>query len=67
MSELKSPATFQINQFIKNKSQIEFHLINNEILSGQIVWQGRELFHILLANGKEITLYKNAIAYYMQV
>ncbi|MDD3013943.1 MAG: hypothetical protein PHC34_09605 [Candidatus Gastranaerophilales bacterium] len=67
MSELKSPVTFQINEYIKNKSLIEFHTVNNEIIKGQIHWYDKDLFHLMLDNSKEITLYKNSIVYYTQI
>jgi len=67
MSELKSPSTKQIKQYIKDKAILEFHTVNNEIIKGHIVWYDSNLFHVLLDNGKEITLNKNAIVYYTQL
>lgn len=67
MSELRGPAYNQIADYIKSKRLVEFRTLNNEILKGYILWHDNNLFHLNLENGKEITLYKNAIAYYSLV
>ena len=67
MSELKGPAAAEIKQFIKEKSLIEFYLINENKLRGQIIWFDGDFFHIKLDSGQSITLIKNSLAYYAHV
>ena len=64
MSELTGPSIFEIKQFIKDKTWIEFHTVNDKTFKGQINWFDNNAFQINLENGQTITLLREAIIYY---
>ena len=66
MSELKGPTLFEIKQFIKDKTLIEFHTIDEKTINGHIIWYDDNAFHLSLENKKEITLLRRAVIYYAQ-
>jgi hypothetical protein len=65
MIDLKGPTTSEIKKFIKEKSMVEFCLIGNKTMSGQILWHDDASFHIRTGEGKEITIQKAAVLYYL--
>jgi molybdopterin-binding protein len=67
MNELKGPVSKLISGYIKDKTQLEIHIISNEVLIGYILWADKSWFHLMLNNGKEVTVSKNAIAYYTKL
>lgn len=64
MNDLKGPSISEIKQFIKDKTQVEFHTLNEKVFKGQIIWFDDNTFHISLENGQKITIVKSAIVYY---
>ncbi|MDD3150375.1 MAG: hypothetical protein PHV68_06035 [Candidatus Gastranaerophilales bacterium] len=64
--ELKGPGIFEIRQFIKNKTVVEFYTVNDKFLKGQILWYDGESFHLQLENKQEITLLKTSVIYYLK-
>jgi hypothetical protein len=62
--ELKGPGVFEIRQFIKDSTIVEFYTVNDKILKGNILWYDGESFHMSMQNGQEITLLKNSVVYY---
>jgi len=67
MNDLKGPGLFEIKEFIKDKSLIEFHTVNGKVLKGSIAWFDTLGFHLILENGQEITLIKESVIYYQKV
>jgi hypothetical protein len=65
MIDLKGPTTAEIKKFIKAKSMVEFCLIGDKRLSGQILWHDEAAFHIRTGEGTEITIPKTAVIFYM--
>lgn len=64
MNDLKGPSLFEIKQFIRNKSWITFHTINDRIFKGQIIWFDDDTFHISLENNQKITILRHAVIFY---
>ncbi|EKE02203.1 MAG: hypothetical protein ACD_20C00411G0004 [uncultured bacterium] len=64
MNDLKGPSISEIKQFIKDKTWVEFHTLNEKVFKGQIIWFDDNTFHISLENGQKITIVKSAIVYY---
>ena len=67
MIELKGPSVAEIKNFIKEKNIVEFHLVNNKILAGQILWHDDNTFHLQIENNKRLTLLKHVIIYYSKI
>lgn len=66
MNELKGPIHRQISEYIKSKTVLEFRTVTNEVLIGNIIWTDKNWLHLLLENGKELTLSIKSIAYYLK-
>lgn len=64
MSQFKGPGSFELKNFVSNKTLIEIHTINGEILRGLILWVDEEHFHLQLENSNTITIFKSFIGYY---
>ncbi len=67
MIELKGPSASEIKNFIKEKNLVEFHLINEKTLVGQVLWYDENAFHVQEENGKIITLLKRAVISYSKI
>jgi len=66
MQSLKGPTFSEIKKFIKEEIKVEFNTINNKTFTGKIIWFDDYSFHLAQENGVEVTLLRNAIAYYCQ-
>lgn len=67
MTEPQGPSTFELKNFITGRKIINFYLLNDKIITGNLIWHDRTCFHINDVNGQEITLLKSAIAYYSAI
>ena len=67
MIELKGPGAAEIKNFIKEKNMVEFYLLNDKTLSGQILWHDDSIFHIKAEDGKILSLFKKAVVYYARI
>jgi hypothetical protein len=66
MIELKGPSAAEIKKIIREKSIVEFNLINGKTLTGSIVWADENAFHIQSDHNKVLTVLRTAIAYYFK-
>ncbi len=64
VEELKGPSLFEIKQSIQEKNWVEFCTVNDKTLKGQILWFDINTFHLILEDGKEVTLLRQSIIYY---
>ncbi len=67
MTELKGPGSAEIKNFIKEKYVVEFCLVNDKKLSGQILWHDENAFHIQAEDGRILTILKRAVIYYSKL
>ncbi len=67
MTELKGPGFAEIKKFIKEQNLVEFHLIGDKIISGNILWHDEYLFHIQTEDGRSLTIMKPSILFYSKV
>lgn len=67
MTELKGPGLTEIKNFIKDKSLVEFYLVNDKTLTGQLLWKDMDSFHLQVEDKKSITILKRAVIYYTKV
>jgi host factor-I protein len=65
MSEFETglPSIRQVQIYIKDKQQVEFKLINNDLLVGTIFWQDPHCICLLDQDNVQITIWRQAIVY----
>jgi len=64
MIEIKGPSSAEIKNFIKEKSVVDFFMINSKTIRGQILWHDENVFHINSEDGQVLTIFKRAVMYY---
>ncbi|MEI7475401.1 MAG: hypothetical protein WCK67_11560 [bacterium] len=67
MSENQGPSLFELKNFIINKKIVSFHLLNDKVITGNIIWHDVFCFHVKTDTGQEITVLKSAIAFYTAI
>ncbi|MEZ2237733.1 RNA-binding protein hfq [Microcoleus sp.] len=65
MSEFETglPSVRLIQNYIKDKQQIELKLVTGDLLVGRIFWQDNNCLCVLDASEKQILVSRQAIAY----
>ncbi|MEZ2231434.1 RNA-binding protein hfq [Microcoleus sp.] len=65
MSEFETglPSVRLIQNYIKDKQQIELKLVTNDLLVGKIFWQDNNCICVLDDSEKQILVSRQAIAY----
>ncbi|MGD9580502.1 MAG: hypothetical protein AB7V50_03960 [Vampirovibrionia bacterium] len=61
---IQGPSTFQIKKYILDKTPIVFKLINNEFITGTILWHDDRTVYIETKEKENITLTYQSILYY---
>lgn len=67
MTELKGPGAEEIKKFIKDKSAVEFHLMNDKTVVGQILWHDKDVFHLQSQDNRALTVLKRAVVFYSKI
>lgn len=57
------PSIRQLQNWIKQKTTVEFKLVSGDLITGRVFWQDSNCVSILDANNEQITVWKLAIAY----
>lgn len=58
------PSIRQLQELIKQKTVIEWKLVNGDLLKGKICWQDHNCVCIVNEQNQQITIWKQAIAYF---
>jgi host factor-I protein len=57
------PSIRQIQSSIKDKREVEFKLVTNDLLVGKILWQDSNCICLVDENEQQILIWRRAIAY----
>lgn len=57
------PSIRQLQNWIKDKTPVEFKLMSGDVITGKVFWQDINCVCIVNANEERITVWKLAIAY----
>ncbi|MBW4599222.1 MAG: RNA-binding protein hfq [Calothrix sp. FI2-JRJ7] len=57
------PSVRQVQNLIKETSQVEIKLSTKDIISGKILWQDLQCMLIEDSSGQKITIWKQALVY----
>lgn len=63
-TDLLGPSKTQIKEFILASQIIDFKLLNDETVTGKIIWKDEIATLVEREDGTKITIMNNAIAYY---
>lgn len=66
-AELHGPSKTFLKETILSKNKIQLTLINNENISGQLLWVDASSFCVKIDSDEELVILKTAIAYYKKV
>ncbi|MEA5581152.1 RNA chaperone Hfq [Nodularia harveyana UHCC-0300] len=58
------PSIRQLQELIKQKTLVEWKLLNGDLLTGKLAWQDNNCVCIVDDRNRQITIFKQAIAYY---
>lgn len=58
------PSIRQLQELIKQKAEIELKLLTGDLLTGKVFWQDQNCICIMDDRNQQITIWKQAIAYY---
>jgi host factor-I protein len=58
------PSIRQLQELIKQKAVIELKLVTGDLLIGKVCWQDQNCVCIVDDRNRQITIWKQAIAYY---
>ncbi|MDH6061111.1 RNA chaperone Hfq [Chrysosporum bergii ANA360D] len=58
------PSIKQLQELIKQKTVVEWKLVNGDLLKGKICWQDHNCVCIVNEQNQQITIWKQAIAYF---
>ncbi|MBF2063447.1 MAG: RNA-binding protein hfq [Calothrix sp. C42_A2020_038] len=57
------PSVRQVQNLIKENSQVELTLLTKDVISGKILWQDLQCMLVQDSNNQKFTIWKHAIAY----
>lgn len=57
------PSVRQVQNLIKETSQVEVKLSTSDVISGKILWQDLQCMLVQDSSGQKVTIWKQAIAY----
>lgn len=57
------PSVRQVQNLIKETSQVEVKLLTGDVISGKILWQDLQCMLVQDISGQKITIWKQALAY----
>ncbi|OKH52612.1 RNA-binding protein hfq [Calothrix sp. HK-06] len=57
------PSVRQVQNLIKETSQVEIKLSTGDVISGKILWQDLQCMLIEDSSGQKITIWKQVLAY----
>jgi host factor-I protein len=57
------PSVRQVQNLIKETSQVELKLLTGDVLNGKILWQDLQCMLLQDGSGQKFTIWKQAIAY----
>ncbi len=58
------PSIRQLQELIKQKTVIELKLVTGDLLTGKVCWQDQNCVCLVDDRNQQITIWKQAIAYY---
>ena len=58
------PSIRQLQELIRQKTLVEWKLLNGDSLTGKLAWQDHNCICIVDGQDRQITIFKQAIAYY---
>ncbi|WP_414550562.1 Hfq-related RNA-binding protein [Anabaena sp. CCY 0017] len=58
------PSIRQLQELIKQKTVIELKLVTGDLLTGKVSWQDQNCVCLVDDHNRQITIWKQAIAYY---
>jgi host factor-I protein len=61
--DLSLPSIKQLQSWIKQTTITEFKLLTGETITGKVFWQDHNCVSVLVGDGEQITIWKQAIAY----
>jgi len=61
--DISLPSIKQLQNWIKQTTTVEFKLLSGDLITGRVFWQDHNCVSILDGDGKQITVWKHAIAY----
>jgi hypothetical protein len=65
--ENKGPSIAELQRFIRDKTQLEFILVNSQKISGRLRWFDEECFSVVQGDESNITLLKLGVIGYRSV
>jgi hypothetical protein len=65
--ENKGPSIAELQRFIRDKTQLEFILVNSQKISGRLRWFDEESFSVVQSDDSNITLLKLGVIGYRSV
>jgi host factor-I protein len=65
MSEMDTnlPSTRQVQNFIKDKKEVEVKLLTNDLLKGRFIWQDTDCLCLVDDSTQNILIWRQAIAF----
>ncbi|NJR69628.1 MAG: RNA-binding protein hfq [Synechococcales cyanobacterium CRU_2_2] len=61
--DIPTPSLRQMQNYIREKQPLEIKLVTGDVLSGSLFWQDVDCLCLNGADGRNITIWKQAIAY----
>ncbi|WP_414528978.1 Hfq-related RNA-binding protein [Nodularia chucula] len=58
------PSIRQLQELLRQKTLVEWKLVNGDSLIGKLAWQDHNCVCIVDSTDRQITIFKQAIAYY---
>ncbi|MBE9199180.1 MULTISPECIES: RNA chaperone Hfq [unclassified Nodularia (in: cyanobacteria)] len=58
------PSIRQLQELVKQKAEIELKLLTGDLVTGKIFWQDQNCICIVDDRNQQLTIWKQAIAYY---
>jgi host factor-I protein len=61
--DIPTPSLRQMQNYIREKQALEVKLLTGDVLSGCLFWQDTDCLCLIGGDGRNITVWKQAIAY----
>ena len=63
IADIATPSVRQMQGYIREKQNLEVKLLTGDVLTGNLFWQDEDCLCLQLSDGKNLTVWKQAIAY----